>query len=225
MGILTAALDLLFPPKCIFCRKVLRAGRRVCCPDCLEKLAGQTRWRQGVFFSRCCVPLVYEGDVREAVIRFKFKDQPGYATEFGRILGQCIGRELKGQYDLITWIPVSEERLKKRGYDQAMLLAMAAALELGDVAVETLKKAMDNAAQSSLEDAEARKSNVLGAYRVEDPMLVEGKRVLLIDDIVTTGATLDEASRTLLEAGAKEVIAAALAQPPEHINDPCEVSL
>ena len=225
MGILTALLDLLFPPKCIFCRKLLRAGRRVCCDPCPEELTGKTRWRQGVFFQRCCVPLVYEGSVRDAIIRFKFKDQPGYATEFGRILGQCIGQELKGQYDLITWIPVSEARLKKRGYDQAMLLAMSAALELGDVAVETLKKAMDNPAQSSMEGAEARKSNVLGAYRVPDPVLVQGKRVLLIDDVVTTGATLDEASRMLLEAGAVEVVAAALAQPPEHINDTCEVSL
>lgn len=225
MGVLAALIDLLFPPKCIFCQKILRSGRKVCCDDCLEALTGKTRWREGVFFSRCCVPLVYEGDVREAIIRFKFKDHPGYATEFGRILGQCIGRELAGQYDLITWIPVSESRLKKRGYDQAMLLAMSAALELGDVAVETLTKPKDNAAQSSLEGAEARKSNVLGAYQVPDPVLVEGKRVLLIDDVVTTGATMDEASRMLLEAGAVEVVAAALAQPPKQHFDTCEDAL
>ena len=225
MGVLAALIDLLFPPKCIFCQKILRSGRKVCCDDCLEALTGKTRWREGVFFSRCCVPLVYEGDVREAIIRFKFKDHPGYATEFGRILGQCIGRELAGQFDLITWIPVSESRLKKRGYDQAMLLAMSAALELGDVAVETLTKPKDNAAQSYLEGAEARKSNVLGAYQVPDPVLVEGKRVLLIDDVVTTGATMDEASRMLLEAGAAEVVAAALAQPPKQHFDTCEDAL
>ena len=97
-----------------------------------------------------------------------------------------------------------------------MLLAMAAALELGDVAVETLRKTADNPAQSSLTDAAARKTNVQGAYTVPEPELIEGKRVLLIDDIITTGSTLDEASRTLLASGASEVLAAALAQPAKE---------
>lgn len=224
MGIFTAVLDLLFPPKCMFCRKVLRPGTKLCCSSCAEKLPEGGGARTGRFFRICYVPLSYEGRVRDAVIRFKFKNRPGYATEFGKILAGSIRTHLTGQYDLITWIPVSAERLKKRGYDQAMLLAMAAALELGDVAVETLKKSMDTPAQSSLSGPEARRSNVLGAYCVPDPVLVEGKRILLIDDVVTTGATLEEASRTLLDAGAKEVVAAALAQPPEHTNNTCEVS-
>jgi ComF family protein len=155
----------------------------------------------------------YEGQVREALLRFKFQDQPGYATELGRLLAKTIRRELGGQYDLISWVPVSPKRLKKRGYDQAMLLGMAVALELGDVAVETLKKSRENPAQSSLESAKARQGNVLGVYTVKDPELVQGKRILLIDDIITTGATLDEASRTLLRAGAEEVVCAALAHP------------
>jgi len=84
------------------------------------------------------------------------------------------------------------------------------------VAVETLQKTAHNAAQSSLTDTEARKNNVRGAYAVPEPELVAGKRILLIDDIITTGSTLDEAARTLLEAGAKEVLGAALAQPAEE---------
>lgn len=224
MGILTAILDLLFPPKCIFCQKLLRAGTKVCCEDCAKALSQSGGARSGMFFRTCCVPLTYEGQVRDAIIRFKFKDHPGYATEFGRIMAGSIRSQLQGQYDLITWIPVSAQRLKQRGYDQAMLLAMATALELGDVAVETLKKSMDTPAQSSLGGPEARKSNVLGAYCVPDPVLVEGKRILLIDDVVTTGAALEEASRMLLEAGAKEVVAAALAQPPDTTNNTCEVS-
>ncbi len=211
MGIFAAISDLLFPPKCIFCRKILRSGG--VCDKCSRELTRNDTVRRGIYFTRCCVPMRYEGQVRDAVIRFKFQDQPGYATEFGRILARCIRDNL--EYDLITWIPVSRERRKKRGYDQAMLLAMAAALELGDVAVETLRKTADNPAQSSLKDPSQRRTNVQGAYEVPDPVLVEGKRVLLIDDIITTGATMDEASRTLLEAGAKEVVAAALAQPVE----------
>ena len=213
MGILQAISDLLFPPRCMFCRKILRTG--TACEDCLLRLTRNDTTRTGVYFIRCCVPMLYEGSVRDAIIRFKFQNQPGYATEFGRILARCIQDNLAGEYDLITWVPVSEERLKKRGYDQAMLLAMAAALELQDVAVETLKKPADNLAQSSLNDKKARKDNVQDAYLVPEPELVEGKRILLIDDIITTGATLDEASRTLLEAGAKSVVAASLAQPTE----------
>ncbi len=216
MGILAAITDLLFPPKCMFCRKILRGGDGAACKACEAELTGHDGVRTGTYFSRCVIPMAYEGKVRDAIIRFKFQDQPGYATEFGRILAKCIQNEFAGQYDLITWIPVSGERLKKRGYDQAMLLAMAAALELGDVAVETLRKTADNPAQSSLTDAAARKTNVQGAYTVPEPELIEGKRVLLIDDIITTGSTLDEASRTLLASGASEVLAAALAQPAKE---------
>ena len=216
MGILAAITDLLFPPKCMFCRKILRGGDGAACKACEAELTGHDGVRTGTYFSRCVIPMAYEGKVRDAIIRFKFQDQPGYATEFGRILAKCIQNEFAGQYDLITWIPVSGQRLKKRGYDQAMLLAMAAALELGDVAVETLRKTAHNAAQSSLTDAAARKTNVQGAYTVPEPELIEGKRVLLIDDIITTGSTLDEASRTLLASGASEVLAAALAQPAKE---------
>jgi predicted amidophosphoribosyltransferase len=94
-----------------------------------------------------------------------------------------------------------------------MILGKAAALELGAVAVGILQKIQNNPAQSSLESAKERKRNVRGVYTVKDPELVREKRILLIDDVVTTGATLEEASRTLLRAGAKSVVCAALAHP------------
>lgn len=224
MRVCKAILDLLFPPKCMFCRRVLPAAARGCCEICRKELSGGREIRSGMFFQDCCVALRYEGEVKDAVIRFKFGNRTGYAAAFGKLLAEAIETELNGQFDLITWIPVSARRLRKRGYDQAALLAMAAALELGDVAVGTLRKTVDTPAQSGLTGQDARKSNVLGAYCVPEPELVAGKRVLLIDDIITTGATMEEASRTLLEAGAKEVVAAALAQPSGTTNDTCEVS-
>lgn len=109
-------------------------------------------------------------------------------------------------------MPLSEKRKKERGYDQAFLLASAAALELNDVAVETLRKGRDNAAQSGLEGEAERRANVLGAYQPVDPELVEGKRVLIIDDVVTTGSTLSECARMLRSMGASDVVCATLAR-------------
>ncbi len=212
MGFLSSVLDFLFPPKCMFCRKVLPVGQRGCCTACGQKLIQDLSPRRGVHFSRCYAPMLYEGTVRDALIRFKFQDRPGYATELGKILADCIQKNLAGQYDVITWVPVSEKRLKQRGYDQAMLLAMAAALALDDVAVETLKKRKDTPAQSGLDGADQRRSNVADVYEIVDRELIAGQRVLLIDDIITTGATLEEASRTLKQAGAASVVAAAVAK-------------
>lgn len=212
MGFLSSMLDFLFPPKCMFCRKVLPVGQRGCCSICEQKLIQDLPPRRGVNFTTCYAPMIYEGTVRDALIRFKFRDRPGYATELGKILADCIRENLSGQYDIITWVPVSEKRLKQRGYDQAMLLAMAAALALDDVAVETLKKRKDTPAQSSLDGADQRRTNVIDAYEIVDPELVAGQRILLIDDIITTGATLEEASRTLKRAGAASVVAAAVAK-------------
>lgn len=219
MGFFSGLLDLLFPPKCVFCRRVLPYGTHGSCQKCKDSLPRMGSPRRGNYYLKCIAPLRYEGNVREAVIRFKFHDQSGYATEFARIMAESIREELEGQYDLISWIPVSQKRRKERGYDQAMLLALAVALELQDVAVETLGKEKDNPAQSSLTGPEERMKNVKNAYVVTEPELVYGKRILLIDDILTTGATMDEAAKTLLKSGAQAVVGAALAQPPYIRNN------
>ena len=214
MGILSAFLDILFPPRCVFCRRFLRSGEKLVCDDCGDKLPYTTDGgrQMGDHFSVCVAPLYYEGNVRESLLRFKFKDATGNAKAYGKLLADCIRAELSGGYDLISWVPLSSKRLKERGYDQSMLLAMAAALELDDVAVSTLEKVKDVEKQSLMESAEKRRGNVSGAYRVADPELVAGKRILLIDDIVTTGSTLSECAKTLRRSGAAEVLCAAVAR-------------
>ncbi|MGI5936531.1 MAG: ComF family protein [Oscillospiraceae bacterium] len=214
MGFFSGISNLLFPPRCAFCRRILKRGGSGMCSSC-EKAISYTEngGRQtGDFFTVCVSPLYYEGIVRESILRFKFKEATAYASLFGRLIADCIRKHLAGCYDLISWVPLSAKRLKKRGYDQAMLLAMAAALELDDVAVETLIKHIDVPAQSGVGSKEKRKANIAGAYRVSDPELVQGRRILLIDDIVTSGSTLSECARTLLQAGAAEVVCATLAR-------------
>ena len=213
---LGALLDLLFPPRCVFCRRLLHRGEEGICPRCQQELPwalGAEAEQTGEFFSLCASPLWYHDQVRASFHRYKFKGVRGYSRTYGRLVAQCVQDHLAGRYDLITWVPLSRARLRQRGYDQAMLLASAAALELDDVAAETLCKVRDTEAQSGLGKNDAsRRANVLSAYQVTDPALVEGRRVLLIDDIVTTGSTLSECARVLRTAGATDVVCAALAR-------------
>ena len=213
---LGALLDLLFPPRCVFCRRLLHRGEEGICPRCQQELPwalGAEAEQTGEFFSLCASPLWYQDQVRASFHRYKFKGVRGYSRTYGRLVAQCVQDHLAGRYDLITWVPLSPERLKKRGYDQAMLRASAAARALDDVAAETLCKVRDTEAQSGLGKNDAsRRANVLSAYQVTDPALVEGRRVLLIDDIVTTGSTLSECARVLRTAGATDVVCAALAR-------------
>ena len=97
----------------------------------------------------------------------------------------------------------------------AELLAKAVGKELGMKPERTLKKLRNNPPQSGMKDFSARRANVLGVYRVIDPENLRGKRVLLLDDIITTGATVSECARTLLTAGAKEVYCVAVAANKE----------
>ena len=113
--------------------------------------------------------------------------------------------------DVITWVPVSRKRRRARGYDQVELLAKAVGPELGIPVEPLLEKFRDNRANSGLKTPAERRANVLGVYKVIEPERLHGKRVLLLDDIVTTGATASECARVLLTAGAEEVIFAAVA--------------
>ncbi len=211
-GFFTRLLDLLFPPRCTFCRKFLKYNEKHVCQDCEKNLPySGCRKKTGDFFSLCVSPLFYRDNVRRSILRYKFKGASNYASCYGKILAQCIKERLNEPYDYITWVPLSRERFRKRGYDQAALLAMATALELGNVAVELLRKPIDVPAQSGLGAAEKRKANVSGVYEAIDSDIIEGKNILIIDDVVTTGATLSECARVLLMAGAEKVYCAALA--------------
>lgn len=217
MSIFSPLLDLFFPPRCAFCRHILRPDETGMCSRC-EKTIPRTKnggRQSGEFFSLCISPLYYEGYVRSSILRFKFQGAAHYADLYGSLIAECVKEHLSGSYDIITWVPLSSKRLRKRGYDQAMLLAMSTALKLDDVALELLVKHTDVPAQSGIGGAERRRANISGVYRISDEEFVRGKRILLIDDIITTGSTLSECAKMFKMAGAAEVYCATLARTRE----------
>ena len=215
MKLLDDLLDLLFPPKCPFCQSILETPADPVCPACqksLPWLVGRAGERKVDFTQGCCSPLAYRGAVREAIHRYKFSGVRAYARPFGLLMAQCVQDRPEMAADLVTWAPLSRKRRRERGYDQGELLARAMAKRLGLPAVPTLVKARHTQPQSGLDSAEARRANALGAYALLPGSDVAGRHVLLADDVVTSGATLSECARTLLEAGAAEVWCVTLAQ-------------
>ena len=153
----------------------------------------------------------YNDKVRHSMLLYKFYSRRSYGDIYGRLLAMKLLRDPLCRYDILTWVPVSARRKWRRGYDQVELIALSCGQELMTPAVATLRKIRHTKPQSRLSDFARRKANVLGAFAVIDPATVAGKRILLIDDIITTGATVSECSRVLLTAGAKEVHCAAVA--------------
>ena len=210
-------LNLLFPPKCPFCQRVMDAP--AVCPVCEQALPwtgeGETlKTLPGGIL--CAAPLWYEDLAREGLLRFKFQGARSAAGPLGELVARCAAEQFPGEFDTVTWVPVSKKRLRKRGYDQARLLAENACRLWDTKPVQLLQKYVDNPAQSGLTEAAARKANVLGVYETANGADIAGKHILLVDDICTTGATLAECVRVLKDAGAANVVCAAVAQTRER---------
>jgi len=204
-------MGLLFPHKCVLCRKLLANQETDLCHECRKNAPELLKAKFKIsFVAGWTAVWYYKGDVRSSILRYKFWGARSYADIYGRLLAMKIQKE-DMVFDLLTYVSTGWLRRWKRGYDHAALLAEAVGKELGITPVKTLKKIRQTKPQSRIKDSAARRANVLGAYRVIDPELVKGKRVLLLDDIITTGATLSECAKTLLIAGAKEISCAAVA--------------
>ena len=212
MKILEILSKLFFPPKCVFCRRVLEEYG--VCDKCKASLPYRHPAESKdtvMFVDEIYSCFKYEGDVKNAIVRYKFGGMACYADDFSKYLTECVRENLVGKFDIISWVPLSKKRLRSRGYDQARLLAEGVSKQLGVTAVRTLNKCRNAAPQSRQNDPAERMANILGAYEAccDD---IQGKRIILIDDVMTTGSTTSECARVLKTAGAASVIVLTLAK-------------
>ncbi|MCI8909437.1 MAG: ComF family protein [Oscillibacter sp.] len=205
MRFLDTLLNLLFPPKCPFCGRVLdRPGVCPACEAALPWLAEEDGLWTLPADVPCAAPLRYEGLARKGLLRFKFQGASAAAEPLGELVARCAAERFAGEFDVVTWVPVSRKRLRQRGYDQAELLARAACRLWNTRPVRLLDKRRDNPAQSGLHDAVLRRENVRDVYAASGA--AAGRRILLVDDICTTGATLSSCALALRQAGAETVL-------------------
>lgn len=206
----------LFPPKCTLCRKILSKAETDLCHNCRANAPEFEKSKFHIPFVAGWTALwYYKGDVRSSLLRFKFYNARSYGAVYGKLLAMWLLQTHPEGFDLLTWVPIAPLRRLKRGYDQVELIAQSVGRELDISPRKTLRKIRNTPPQSGLENAAARRANVLGAYRVVSAEDLAGKRIVLLDDIITTGATASECARTLLTAGAKEIFCVAVAAAPQ----------
>ena len=197
-------LELLFPPKCIICQKIL-TGRETICPECARSLpvaTGAQVKHKVEFTEGCYAPFFYEEPLRSAFLRYKFSGREHYATSFGKWMADCLTGQEQTEFDFVTFAPLSQLRRWRRGYDQAELLANEIAAQLNLPLVPTLTKAYRRPLSRLEGEHSIRSARIMGAYSLRKGADVCEKRILLVDDITTSGATLSACAQVLKCAGA-----------------------
>lgn len=202
-------LHIFFPTVCPYCERVIYPDEYAC-EQCRKKLPDKslTKYARGGYL--CSAPLPYDEPYSTAVKTFKFRNMGSYAPQLSFLVVQSI-LEIHRQidFDLITCVPMHVKDKKKRGYNQAELLAKECAKIMNIPYADLLEKHKQNKAQHTLKSSE-REKNVRGVFRAASKNEIEGKSILIIDDIITTGNTLGECCRILIKARAKRVCCAAL---------------
>ena len=222
-------LRLFFPPKCVFCEEVLENENFAVCPACISAISYNKRActvcgtpldtvygericpacrKKKRAFSKAYVPLLYKDEVRASILGFKFRGKRA------RAMYMKIREAGAERPDAITFVPMHFIRLGTRGYNQAELLAK----ELGQiwsVPVVPMLRKTENSKPQSKRRAIDRKTAPFRMYAPKKDADTKGKRLLLVDDIVTTGTTMEACARILRRMGAKNIEIAAIAATPE----------
>ena len=204
-----AALNFIDAPTCSLCGLPLETiGDTVLCGPCLHKRPS---------YHRCRSVLVYDRASKALILGFKHGDKTENSTLMARWLAQT-GHRLLTTSDLIIPVPLHRTRLLKRRYNQAALLAAALSRQSGcPWAGMFLHRHKKTEYQGR---GTARQRNVAGAFRCTQPARIAGQRILLIDDVFTTGATVESCSKALLKAGAQQVQVLTVARAlPRRYNE------
>ena len=229
----TKLLDLIYPPRCFNCDVILKKGEFGCCQECYEKLP----WVSGAVCMKCGRPVakkeqeycpdcqkqyhyydqgaaafVYTGMMRKAVSGMKFSNRKDSVDFFGYAMIRALertGHLEKWQPDLILPVPMHPRKKRRRGYNQAELLAEQIGLLTGIPVNERLIRCVKQTTSQKQLNRRERLKNLKGAFETDDDF-PPVKSVLLVDDVYTTGSTVDEISRVLREAGVQRIFFIAL---------------
>lgn len=174
------------------------------CEECLRKRP---------FYDAALAPYHYEGTLMKAIHQFKYGAKVFLADSLGPLLSQFAQRHVKASKDILTIpVPLHPKRLRERGFNQSLLLARHLADGLDtELDFLSLRRVKYTLPQTGLGKEERRK-NVRSAFRLVNPKAVKGKLILLVDDVATTGNTLNECARVLKRSGAKKVLCLVLAR-------------
>ena len=206
-------LDLFFPPICGICGKF---DKNWICENCREKLNLKRKFIitniYGKEYKKFIFLYLYE-DIRNLILDYKFNGKSYLYHTFCRVIldDNEICNELK-KYDSIIPVPMSKNKKSRRGYNQTELISKSLAKELGlEYNNKSLVKIKSNQTQSTLTEKE-RFENVKNVFEVEHKELIKGKNIILFDDILTTGATIDECSKVLKKNGVNDIVVLTLAK-------------
>jgi ComF family protein len=200
-SLLARLADIAFGTRCAGCD---RPGAPLC-PVCRCALAAPAP-RPGA--DGVLVALPFTGRVRDVVLGLKYRNRRAVGAHLGAVLGRRLVAAGRPPIDVATWVPTTVRRRRRRGFDQAELLARSLARELGVPCRRLLDR--EPGAPQTGRDRAAR----LVGPRMRARPSAHGTRVLLVDDVVTTGATLSSARQALVVAGARHVTCLALAATP-----------
>ena len=212
-----------FPNKCTFCDQIIGLYGH-CCEECAKKLPYAEKnicpmcglkncacARQGAFYDKIISPFYYLEPIRGSIHRFKFKSARSYAKTYAEyIYDRIVGTNDFKNADVITFVPLVKRDKNKRGYNQSELIAKELSSLMNIPAKPLLRKIRRTQKQHDLNAAQ-RKENLIGAFEVVSEENVRGETVLLCDDVITTGSTLNETSKMLKNAGAESVICCVVA--------------
>jgi len=193
-----ALLNLVFPPACEVCRK---SSDEALCGECFSQIRFM-KPHLGIYSAA-----IYDGVIKTALHRFKFQKRRKLAEPLGILLVKYLSHTPAlpmDEMDCIVPVPLHRKRQRERGYNQAQLLAAVISRYYEVPVIAALARMKDTHPQFDL-PREARLTNVKGAFKVADPKAVYNKKILLLDDIYTTGSTISECSKVLKIAGARSV--------------------
>lgn len=214
MNIIAEILEIIFPTTCAICGKL---DKNALCEECEKQLEPKLVYKiekcKNKNFEIHIYIAEYKEKIRNEILNYKFHSKPYMYKTFAKITikSQKIYEILK-TYDIITEVPIHKKRKNLRGYDQSQLIAREIARNVEGLKYnKILQKTKNIVPQSSL-NKEKRKQNIKNAYKIQTKEKILGKRIILFDDIYTTGSTANECAKELKQAGAKEVLVLSLAK-------------